>query len=519
MNALSIYFGPKVIGIVETKGKGIINNIQIPRLTISTVDLEQKVPDEIKIVALFKEELRRNKIETKEVTLTLSGEDLIVRTFELPMLPPKELQSAINFEVKKYIPFKVEDLFWDYQVEADKISSRKIILFVGIKKETLDSYLSILSEIGLKALALEYSAFSLLRLLKLTGLKDRGVIGFMSADFQEEGVVNFTVLENGFPLFSRDITLTGELPFEAMPSKEGEAESDKTLDKLKAEMKISLDFYVRKFPNKNIKNIFFICGPDYVSNLETLIKDLGLSAQFIEVGKFIGKSVSLGLSFLKGYSCSLSKIIKSGLKINLLAEKAKLKPVRESAGAPEAIAILTGLKLDAKIIALGLLICAATVIFGVYRRLPLEKDLKAALTLRPAVSTVNPEASYEELTSQDAEFKSKIVTLDNLIKNQLSLTLPLDVIPRLVPEGIWLEDLSFKREENSLELVLEGTAYLADSNKEFERVNAFLTNLKGDSIFARYFKEIAVVSLDRKPFRQKTVTKFIISCRNYYKEE
>ena len=113
MSSLGIYFGPKVISLVETKGRRLINDIQIPQTTIFEGELEEKVPAEVKligIIALFKEELRKNKIEAKEATLCLSGKDLVVRTFEIPMLPREELKSAINFEVKKYIPFRVEDL-------------------------------------------------------------------------------------------------------------------------------------------------------------------------------------------------------------------------------------------------------------------------------------------------------------------------------------------------------------------------------------------------------------------------
>jgi len=100
-NSLGIYFGSKVINIVETKGKKVVNNIQIARSLISTAGLEEKVPEEVKIVALFKDELRRNKIELKEANLCLSGRDIIIRNFELLSLSHAELASAVTFEAKK----------------------------------------------------------------------------------------------------------------------------------------------------------------------------------------------------------------------------------------------------------------------------------------------------------------------------------------------------------------------------------------------------------------------------------
>ncbi len=127
MSSLGIYFGPKLINIVETKGRKPVRDIEVPQTTISAGELEEKVPADVKtieIIALFKDELRRNKIDARESTICLSGKDLIIRTFEIPVLPREELQSAINFEVKKYIPFKVEDLISDFQLKFDKLYLR-----------------------------------------------------------------------------------------------------------------------------------------------------------------------------------------------------------------------------------------------------------------------------------------------------------------------------------------------------------------------------------------------------------
>ena len=172
MNRLGIYFGPQGISIVETKLKQPLNNIYIPKSEISPAELsEEKVPEEIKIITLLKNELIRLGIESKEATLILPGKDLIIRTFEMPILSQEELLSAVNFEAKKYLPFKIEELFSDCQWKLDKAAKKNLVLFVGIKKETLDRYLSILDEIGLKAKSIEYSAFSILRIAKLAGIE------------------------------------------------------------------------------------------------------------------------------------------------------------------------------------------------------------------------------------------------------------------------------------------------------------------------------------------------------------
>lgn len=512
MSSLGIYFGPKIISVVETKGKKVLNNLQLSRLELSAGELEEKVPDEVKLVAFLKEGLRRNKIENKEAGISLSGRDLIVRTFEMPLLPRDELLNAVNFEAKKYIPFKVEELVADFQSEFDKLSRKNLVLFVGIKKETLDKYFSILNQLNIKINTLEYAGFSIIRLLKLSGLSDKGIIGIISMDIQEEDEVNFTVLENGFPLFSRDITLMGA-PAELIETPPPE-EPKISLEKLRTEIRISLDYYHRKFLTKEIKKIFLISSHDYRGDLELFIKEMGLSVQFIDVARYTGRPDYFSLSFIKGYSSSLTNI-KTNLKINLLIAKKKI--LKEITAEPAAVPLLAGLKIEPHIVILGLLICITVFIFGSYQRLPIKKELNNIINLRPLVSTINPQASYEELSNINSEYNQKINALDNLIKKQLYFTQALNVLPRIIPEGMWLTDLSFRKGIDDAELLLHGIAYSSDVNKEFELVNTFLSNLKTNSIFTKYFKDIAIVSVDQGLFKEKITANFVVSCRTSYR--
>ena len=120
MSSLGIYFGTNSIGLAEVSNKKLVNNVVIPQSSMFSGDFEEKVPTDVKIVALIKDALRTSRINVDRGTICISGQDLIIRTFEIPRLPSNELQSAINFEAKKYIPFKLEDLIYDFQVESDQ---------------------------------------------------------------------------------------------------------------------------------------------------------------------------------------------------------------------------------------------------------------------------------------------------------------------------------------------------------------------------------------------------------------
>jgi hypothetical protein len=520
MSSLGIYFGSKVISLVETKGNKLAKFAQIVPAQAISGELEEKASVEsraIEIVALLKEELRRNRIEAKRASICLSGTDLIIRNFEMPVLPREELQSAVIFEAKKYIPFRVEDIISDSQINYDKASRKNTVLFTGIKKEALDRYISIINELNIKISSIEYSAFSLIRALKLTGASDKGIIGILGADLTGQDEINFTVLEDGFPLFSRDITLA------AGPEEFGGAEVKEpgmALEKLKTEVRVSLDYYQRKFPAKEIKKIFFVSDENFRSELEAFLMELGLTAQFLDLSNQIPKSTPYSLSLIKGFCVALSDVIKTNIKTDLLAAKEKAKLAKEKAVSAKEISLIKGLKLNYRLVLLGVLICIATFAFGLSKMQPIRKELNNIIGMRPKVTTVSPEASYEELSGTDETYKAKLTSLDNLVRKQLYLTSPLNVIPSAIPEGVWLTGFDFnKTEEGKADLTLGGMAYLTDSDQEFAAVNKFLANLKGNPEFAKYFKDLSVTLLNRVEVERLTMTNFSITCRSYKRRE
>ncbi|MBI4707882.1 MAG: pilus assembly protein PilM [Candidatus Omnitrophica bacterium] len=510
MSSLGIYFGPKTISVVESSGRRVTKTIRILQTAVSGAELEEKVPPEaklIEIIAIFKDELRRNDVNAKEASVCLSGKDLVIRTFELPIMPRNEMQGAVNFEAKKYIPFKVEDLITDFQAQVDKSTKENFVLFLGIKKEAFDRYVSIFKQLNIKLKSVEYSAFSLLRCLKLANLGNKGVVAVLGVDPESEDEVNFTVLENGFPLFSRDITLT------SLPEEISEGQPSQPLEKLKAEIRVSLDYFQRKFPDKRPQKIYFISADEEKIPLEGLMSELGFQSQFVEIKKFLGPQAVASLGLMKGLGASLSGFIKSDIKVDLLEGEKKIGAFKRGLE-PETGGIFKGIKLDIRVVILALVICAGVFAFGKYRISPVKNEIDAVINQRPKVTTVNPENSYEELFSVDLAYKNKLAALDNLLKKQLYLTQPLNVIPRLLPDGVWLRDFSFtKSEDGKVELILSASAYLGDSEEEFQAASDFSDALKNDPVFSRYFQYVNISSINTEKQDKESLTNFTIYCK------
>ena len=106
--------------------------------------------------------------------------------------------------------------------------------------------------------------------------------------------------------------------------------------------------------------------------------------------------------------------------------------------------------------------------------------------------------------------------MNDLIKKQLYVTELLDTIPAIMPRGAWLTKFYLNRgEDGRIDLILEGMVYLEDSDKEFGTVNQFLSSLKEAPNFIKYFKEINIVSVQRRQLDKAAVTNFLILCKTY----
>lgn len=510
MNSLGIYFGVKDINLVEASGKKIINNIRFPHPGITEAELEEKVPADIKIIAMLKDAFRSHNIKAEEVFFCVSGQDMVSRTFEIPLLPQSELKSAINFEVKKYIPFKLDELDYDSQVLFNKKDKTSLVFFVGIKKEILANYISIAKQLNLKLGILEYSAFSVLRFLKLAGLSDTGVVGVLCFDSNNEDEANFMVFENGFPVFTRDFVFIAEPGgFEQTV----EADSVAKREKLKSEIRISLDYYKRKFSGKIIRNIFIISDKESQPELNAFFTESSIPVKFVETQKILGKGAVYSSILAKSFAAALFKSVPLKVRINLIGER--FKAGKGAAEGFKFLALLEGVRIDFTFILLGALICAAAFGIGLMRAKPIQEELDGLKNKRIEVSSVSATDDFETLSATKSKYRKKISALDNLAKNQVYATYPLDAIPRALPKGVWLDDLRFSQKKDGAEgLFLDGGVYLANSEDELKAVNAFLANLKSDPIFSKYFKNIIINSIDRKLIEEKSITVFSISCQN-----
>ena len=130
---VGIFFSSQGVSIVEFAEKGKAkkyifspypkditkpSDAATPKDNIFNVFLDS---DE-EIVAFLSKCIRESRVdpENSDIVICIPNRDLIVRFFEIPPIPRKEISATIGFEIKKYIPFKMEDIAYDYQIHPQK---------------------------------------------------------------------------------------------------------------------------------------------------------------------------------------------------------------------------------------------------------------------------------------------------------------------------------------------------------------------------------------------------------------
>jgi len=489
---LGIYLSPKKASIIEAKGKEIINKHS---LVFGEKEPGLEPENEIiKKVTSFNEALREGKIKAKECFIGLSSEDLIIRSFIIPSLPPKEIPSAINFEVKRYIPFPTEELISDFQYRSDRLTKKIEVIFTGIKKELFKQYNNIFEQLGFKVLGLEPGVFSILRLLKQRKKIDKkGSFGIIDVNGEE---VNFTIILKDFPFFTYQIKIPAlkkeEIPF-----------------RFRSGVRVSLDYFRCQFPGRNIDKILLLAEPSLIPLAEGLEEETGLPLEVLEPKEFIGKDIELNISEIKALSSVFRSLYPKIISINLYKSEVLIEKAVEVA--PPRIAFTS---ITLKVILRPLIIVLFIVFFAFFlaqqRSLPLKRELKdrqmriSSLKIIPTFNTLS------DLQDIKMNYQKKLSNIDEETRGLKLKVIPLlDIIPRLIPEGLWLEDLSLTEEG----LRLRGYAYFEDEKKEFGTVYRFLSSLKETDIFTQRFKDIRLNSVSRTKKGKFSLTSFEISLR------
>ena len=171
----------KVVQLKKTKERAILETygeLATGPYGGMAVGQAARLPDE-KLVELIKDLLKESGVKAKEVVLSIPMRTSFVLMVEVPYMKEHELNEAIPYEARKYIPVPVNEVVLDWwpipegfakqgTAEIDAIPGKKdlmSVLLVAIHRETVERYNQIMVACDLKVRALEIEVFSAVRAL------------------------------------------------------------------------------------------------------------------------------------------------------------------------------------------------------------------------------------------------------------------------------------------------------------------------------------------------------------------
>lgn len=172
---------------------------------------------------VVKKVLANAKIEEENVNVCVPSFSSLITTIEIPRMPKDEIEKVVQIEAPKYIPVKLDDVVYGWQIiedsgegkteepdaqtgEASGIAPSKgvKVMIVAIMKEISSQYEEVFAEAGLEIDSLEIDSFSLQRGL-VKNSPDCHVV--LDVGFK---VSNILVICNSNILLNRTIDIAGE---------------------------------------------------------------------------------------------------------------------------------------------------------------------------------------------------------------------------------------------------------------------------------------------------------------------
>lgn len=144
-------------------------------------------------------------VTTKRCIISLPNSAVFTSIIEMPLMTDADLDRAIQFEAKKYVPLPISEVILSWSVVgANTTTKTQSILLTAVPKHLRESYLQLFELAGLQLEVIEIEALALIRAL-IFDTKSNHVIIDIGA---KSTGINF--IKGGFLQLSRSLNIGGD---------------------------------------------------------------------------------------------------------------------------------------------------------------------------------------------------------------------------------------------------------------------------------------------------------------------
>jgi type IV pilus assembly protein PilM len=263
--------------------------------------VDGQVMDAGGVVETLQRVMHDARIRQKECAISVSGQSVIIRKINVPMMTQAELDEQIHWEAEQHIPFDIKDVQVDYQVLRRRPETSQMeLLLVAAKRDQISDYAQLARDAKLKPVICDIDAFTVQNLFEFSrGLPPDHTIALINVG---ASLSTLNIVSGGVSAFTREIAnggnvITDEIqkqlgvPFEQAEAYKcgGPADPNEPYragmvpqqvvqviesvsDAIAAEIQRSLDFFVATSGEADIARIYVTGGTANLMSLAQAIE-------------------------------------------------------------------------------------------------------------------------------------------------------------------------------------------------------------------------------------------------------
>ncbi|MCL1893382.1 MAG: pilus assembly protein PilM [Holophagaceae bacterium] len=250
------------------------------------------------VVSAIRQVIADQKIKTKEVAISVSGQQVIVKKVTLQIMGHSELEESIRWEAESFFPTgqSLDSYALDYVIiEERKAEGNMDVLLVACRKDKLDSYRSCVIQAGVKPVIADLDVFALQNVFEANqnpgGYEEVVALVNIGANF-----TNLCMMIGSKSVFWRDLLFGGNKytsklmddwsvtregaedlkqgrPAENREPAEVESSMAAVSEALADELSRNIEFFRTNFKIDRVDKIVLAGGGSKVSNLVEVIKE------------------------------------------------------------------------------------------------------------------------------------------------------------------------------------------------------------------------------------------------------
>ena len=158
----------KLIQFKRKKGRVALHQYGIFPLPGGAVE-GGRIADPLVLAVRLKQYLRRRGLHKNRVNLCIGGASVIHRQILLPAMTAREIPQAIRWEAEKQVMFPLDEAVIDHACIGERVVDGKTVsevVLVATPKEVVNSYIELVTRVGLYPEVIEIEPFALHRAIR-----------------------------------------------------------------------------------------------------------------------------------------------------------------------------------------------------------------------------------------------------------------------------------------------------------------------------------------------------------------